>query len=241
MIKTHFAGFLALGMAVSSLIAPRATAQPKTAPQDVHVINAATDPVPVKIDPTTNTVKIDGIANSVKSVQSGTWNVGISGTPSVVLSGASTVNLSPGTAVQIGNPASSPALIRNVDRPTTQPFRDILTSLFMPGFAATTVFTGTYTVPVGKRLVIEFVTANITLPSGQAAQFARLDTSGLFNQYLALTPAGNDSTGRPVFIATHRVFAIYEQNTVLEAFGVRSTGSDTGNLTMTISGYLVDI
>ena len=93
MIKTHFAGFLALGMAVSFLAAPRAIAQQAKTAQDVHVVNATTEPMPVKIDPTTNTIKIDATTNTVKASQYGTWNVRISGTPAVVLSGASTVNL----------------------------------------------------------------------------------------------------------------------------------------------------
>jgi len=63
----HTATFLVLGMALSSLDAPPAAAQTPKAPQDVHVVNAAADPVPVKIDGTTNTVKIDGTTNPSKS------------------------------------------------------------------------------------------------------------------------------------------------------------------------------
>jgi hypothetical protein len=232
--------FLVLGMVLGSLDAPRAAAQQAKTPQDVHVVNAAADPVPVKIDGTTNTVKIDGTTNTVKATQTGAWSVGISGTPSVTLSGSPTVTLAPGAAVQIGNPASSPAIVRNVDRPTAQPFRTTLFSTFNAGFAASTS-AGPFVVPGGKRLVIEFVTVNITLPAQQQAQFARLDTTGSFNQYLSLTPAGNDATGKPVFIGTHRIFVILEPGTSMDAFGVRNSGTDFGVLIMTLSGYLVDI
>jgi hypothetical protein len=95
-------------------------------------------------------------------------------------------------------------------------------------------------VPGGKRLVVEFVTVNITIPIGQAAQFARLDSTG-FNQYLALTPSGSDATNKPVFIGTHRMFAIFEPGIIVEAFGSRNSGTGSGILTMTIAGYLVDI
>jgi len=62
-----------------------------------------------------------------------------------------------------------------------------LSATLNPNFAASTVG-NTFTVPGGKRLVVEFVTVNITIPIGQAAQFARLDTTASsFNQYLALT------------------------------------------------------
>jgi hypothetical protein len=215
--------FLLLGIALSSLHAPRAAAQQAKTPQDVHVANMATDPVPVKIDGTTNTVKIDGTTNTVK------------------IAGSPTVTLAPGAAVQIGNPANSPALFRDVDRYTSQPFRAVLTSTFPSGNAAAITPLVTSTVPGGKRLVIEFVTVNITLPLQQTAQFARLDSNGSFDQYLALIPAGNDGANKPVFIGTHRMFAIFDPGTVLTAFGGRNSGTDTGTVTMTVAGYLVDI
>src|SRR5437870_13764235 len=61
------AAYLFLGIASMSPLAPRAAAQ-KTppAPQDVRVVNTAAEPVPVKIDATTNTVKLDGTTNTVK-------------------------------------------------------------------------------------------------------------------------------------------------------------------------------
>src|SRR6185369_1366366 len=91
MIKTRIdsvrlANVLVLGMALSALVAPRAAAQKAPpAPQDVHVVNASADPVPVKIDPASNTVRIDGTANGVKAAQAGAWSVGITGTPVVTL------------------------------------------------------------------------------------------------------------------------------------------------------------
>src|SRR5436190_19726483 len=80
----HISTVLVLGMALSSLVAPRAAAQ-KTppGPSDVHVVNTATDPVPVKIDPATNTVKIDGAANTVK-IDGATNTVKIDGVTNTV-------------------------------------------------------------------------------------------------------------------------------------------------------------
>ena len=180
------------------------------------------------------------MTNTVKAAQSGPWTVGVSGTPTVALSASSTVSLASGAAVQIGNTATSPALVRDVDRPTAQPVRAILSSTFQPNFGTTTTFNSTFTVPFGKRLVIEFVTVNISLPNSQQAQFARLDTTG-FNQYITLTAMGNDSGGRASFVATHRIFVILEPGTVVEAFAVRNSGTESGTVTMSISGYLVDI
>jgi hypothetical protein len=236
----HLATFLLLGAAVSSLAAPPAAAQKVQPPQDVHVINAAADPVPVKIDPTTNTVKIDGATNTVKASQTGAWSVGITGTPTVVLSGAPTVSLASGATVQLGNTAASPAIVRNVDRASAQPFRMTLNATFSAGFAATSP-TNSLVVPAGKHLVIEFVTVLITLPNGQASQFARLDASGPFNEYLLVTAVGNDGAGKANFVGTHRVFVILEPGMSVNAFAIRNGGTDSGTVAMTVSGYLEDI
>jgi hypothetical protein len=236
-------------MGIAMIATPQAIAQKTQGTQDVHVINLATDPVPVKIDPAvntvkidgaTNTVKIDGTANTVKAGQSGPWTVGISGTPSVSLTGSPTVNFAAGASVQIGNPSSSPALVRDVDRPGAQPFKAILTSSFNDGFANTNP-ANTVTVPIGKRLVIEFVTVYITLPSGQSALLCRLDTTGGFNEYFTLTAAGNDVAAKATFVGTHRAFVILEPGAQIEAFANRNSGTGSGTLTATISGYLVDI
>jgi hypothetical protein len=185
----------------------------------------------VKLDATTNTIKIDGTTNTVKAAQSGSWIVGITGTPSVTLSGSSTV--------QIGNSASSPALVRDVDHPHSQPFRTQVSSFFTSGSADTTV-NNSATVPAGKRLIVEFVTVKITLPNGQAALFAKLDTS-VFDQYITLTAAGNDSVGNTLVVATHKVFVIFDPGTIVQTSAFRNSLTGGGNILMTVSGYLEDI
>lgn len=49
----------------------------------------------VKVDPANNTVKIDGTTNTVKAAQSGTWNVGITGTPTVSIGNTASVQIDP--------------------------------------------------------------------------------------------------------------------------------------------------
>src|SRR5437870_10935371 len=107
------AAYLFLGIASMSPLAPRAAAQ-KTppAPQDVRVVNTAAEPVPVKIDATTNTVKLDGTTNTVKldgttntvKLDGTTNTVKIDGTTNTVKAaqnGAWSVNLATGSTVQI--------------------------------------------------------------------------------------------------------------------------------------------
>ena len=227
------AAYLFLGIASMSPLAPRAAAQ-KTppAPQDVRVVNTAAEPVPVKIDATTNTVKLDGTTNTVKI--DGTTN-----TVKAAQNGAWSVNLATGSTVQIGNPASSPALVRDVDRPHAQPFRTQVSSFFTSGSADTTV-NSSATVPAGKRLIVEFVTVKITMPHGQSALFAKLDTSA-FDQFLTLTAAGNDSVGNTLVIATHKVFVILDPGTIVQTSAFRNSLTGGGNTLMTVSGYLEDI
>src|SRR5437867_3311324 len=75
-------------------------------------------------------------------------------------------------------------------------------------------------VPDGKRLIVEFVTVKITMPHGQSALFAKLDTSA-FDQFLTLTAAGNDSVGNTLVIATHKVFVILAPGTIVQTSAFR--------------------
>ncbi len=68
---------------------------------DVHIVN--TPNVSIANSPT---VKIDGITNTVKAAQSGTWNVGVTGTPAVVQSGTWTVGVSGTPNVSVVNTPS---------------------------------------------------------------------------------------------------------------------------------------
>jgi hypothetical protein len=114
-----------------------------------------------------------------------------------------------------------------------------VSSFFTSGSADTTV-NNSATVPAGKRLIVEFVTVKITLPNGQAALFAKLDTS-VFDQYITLTAAGNDSVGNTLVVATHKVFVIFDPGTIVQTSAFRNSLTGGGNILMTVSGYLEDI
>ena len=98
-------------------------------------------------------------------------------------------------------------------------------------------------VPAGKRLIIEFVTVKITLPNGQAATFASLNTAypTSVNRTITLTSAGNDNVGNATFVATHKVFVILDPGQFLQASAFRNSLTGGGNIAMTVSGYLADI
>jgi hypothetical protein len=123
-------------------------------PKDVNVVN--TPSVVVANTPNvsvTNTPNVN-VAN--------TPNVNIANTPSVNVVGAIALDSSNST-VRVGNPASDPVLIRDVDRGVRQLIQRNCTVSVPAGF--TSGERTVYEVPAGKRLVIEFAGINQFLNS----------------------------------------------------------------------------
>lgn len=106
--------------------------------QNVRVVNTTSQPVPTTVQGTvtgdvnvTNTpaVTLSPSGNSVQAQQSGTWNVGITGSPtvnlapgtSVAVAGTANVSLIPGSVVQVSNTTANPIPVLNVggSSPTT--------------------------------------------------------------------------------------------------------------------------
>src|SRR5688572_28585510 len=85
--------------------------------------------------------------------QSGTWSVGITGTSSV----------------NVVNPSHSPVLGRDVDHPVRQPFQRSVVIDFATGQGTATA---QFTVPANKRLVVEYVSAQIILTDGVMVRFS---------------------------------------------------------------------
>jgi hypothetical protein len=117
-------------------------------PGQVTVINAAGQPVPV--------------SGSVAAAQSGSWFVGINGTPSVT----------------IANTTSAPIPTQSVDEYGRQPFQQQLSMNIADGSNEAEQFV---TIPSGKRLVVEHVSAILYMPTGQVPD-VRLGgtTQGMF-------------------------------------------------------------
>lgn len=132
---------------------------------------------------------------------------------------------------------NSPLTIRNADNPAFQPvqFREIQ----IGGADTTTIFT----VPAGKRLVIETVSGNGNIFSGQ--------------KFLALSINTTNSVGgsqmphyfTPVFTGTQGSFDFYSFNQSVRIYAdpqtnivlSRNTTSGNVNIGITVSGYYVDV
>lgn len=152
--------------------------------------------------------------------------------------------------VLVVNSSSQAVPLRDVDRPTAQPFNHKAPLKWHPGFAFANADSSgileTFTVPDGKRLVIEFVSLQIVMPPGDNVLFARLGTrSTVPTVTLTVTHAGTDFQNNEAFTATHRVFTILEPGTVVEptAFckGTCTTSTASQGGFIFISGYLVDV
>lgn len=177
--------------------------------KDVKVINTAAEPVPVNV-----------INSQVKVQQSGTWNVGINGTPTV----------------QIGNAA--PITVRDADRPTAQPYQVDGVLTLPEGFGGENLF---FMIPAGKILVIENVSAISHVGSDQ--------TMDSFSVMTKLLPENNYRTNylsdQKREYATQTIHTVSESVRLYSenSFAVRATRlGSSGSVTVryTVSGHLVD-
>lgn len=173
-------------------------------------------------------------------------------------SGRTTVNAAPTppvTPVLVTNTTSQPVptaaqgttAVSDVDGPGRQPFTYYATLTFSPGFAAAGALDPQpFTVPAGKRLVIEFASAYAQIPGGQNVIFARIDTSQATAEKIYLTMEHSATflqAGNPVegFVSTHPVFTVLEPNTFVSPLAARDSGTGTGFLQIHIAGHYVDI
>jgi hypothetical protein len=168
-------------------------------------------------------------------------NAGADQSSPVPVSGSVSITGTP--TVSLANDATSPWLVRDVDRPAAQPFNYYATLTWVSGYLfANADKSQTFTVPTGKRLVIEFVSLQSSVPSGDKVMFARLDSS-VSSLVLSLTDAGVGGDNTQVFTATHRVFSILDPGTTVTPTaycGNATDGCAGGTVLISVSGYLVN-
>src|SRR5215472_1297712 len=145
-------------------------------------VRAAGGPT-VTIDPTQLPLPVQGslgVSGTVAATQSGAWNVGITGTPTV----------------HVGNAATSPVLVRDVDNPARKPFA-VNTSCVMA--AASNNCNAQFSVPAGSELVIENVSVSAAVKTGErtVAQMQVSTNGAIHHLEIPLTFQGSFSTFSP--------------------------------------------
>ena len=203
-----------------------------------------------------------GVTGSVNATQSGPWSVGINGTPSVnvlsmppvslagtpgiAIAGTPTVNLGPGNTVgisgpvQVSNDAVNPALVRDVDNPGRSPIQARLCVQSGTVLASCFGVPDAFSVPTGKRFVIEFVSGTCQFsPPGsglRAVAFFTVVDGTTAEHSLITSEAFSDATHTVNdFGQQTRIYADPETAVTLihPAFSEHRCG-------MTLSGYLVN-
>jgi hypothetical protein len=195
----------------------------------VTVVNTPSQPVPTAAQGTTavtGNVGITGtpnvnIANSptVQAQQSGPWTVGISGTPNV----------------QVVSSLSNPVFVRDVND-AAQPFRAEL----FARFPASSV---TFTVPTGKRLVVEDLSAEISVSTGTRAELLGdiFVSSGLETRFFIPTTLGI-STSRGDDLLTNQVVKFSaDPGATVTFFTPFTDGGVVQSIDVSIYGYLVNV
>ena len=140
--------------------------------------------------------------------------------------------------VSVGNPASNPALTRDVDDAARQPFHVFLSCLIVTPNSSCSDFADA--VPAGKVLVVETITASVRVPSGTVPRLNVFRAEGLvyFHAYLDLAHQGT-ATGNAYYRSVANV-RLYFQGDTAPGLELESLGSLSGALEATVSGYFVD-
>jgi hypothetical protein len=162
---------------------------------------------------------------------------------------AQTAAVGPTKPVLIVNPPSEPVPVEGslgvvaLDDPAFQPFQHAALAVIQPGFAGGSA---TFTVPDGKRLVIEYVSFNIPLANGQAVLGVSVDVVNsnanqipIRHEIPVLYTVADSSFLRSIGASATRLYADPGSTVTIRAARSGSTGQDIAPVN--VSGYLVDL
>jgi hypothetical protein len=181
------------------------------------VVTVASTPRPVSLAGTGN-------IKAVAATQSGTWNVGLTGTPTVSFS----------------NTSKTPLFVRDVDNPTRAAFQLTCSS--------TTADSGSFscnlgTVGTGTRIVIETVSGFLKVPAGISPGDPHLITTvngSTANHYLRGSSMGKIA-GFDSWLFTEDVRLYADASTTITVSANTDATGNTGTGTFTLSGYTVAV
>lgn len=137
-------------------------------------------------------------------------------------------------ALKIGNSKSDPIPVRDVDVASRVHVQGYANAAFSDGQGNADVVM--YSVPVGKRLVIEGMTMRASIPTGQAVWGMAI--SGPY--YVEVKPQGTNILGQETFVGTLQAPLQFAGPTIVEVFVQRNVTSGEGSAFVTYTGYLVN-
>src|SRR5262249_6242230 len=186
-------------------------------------------------------------APSVNASITNTPNVSVSNTPTVRLAHGTTVAIT-GTPTVTLNPTSTVPVF-DVSNPALQPVYgtatvDVPSGVGNLSLATLTLVPGSIqAVPAGKRLVIEFVSLDVTVPSGQKVLISlEYGTGGqVASQRISTTPVLDMPGVVDVFTASQPVRLYADPGTSVSFSLKRSDSSGIGRVNVRVSGHYVDI
>jgi hypothetical protein len=167
-------------------------------------------------------------------------------TGTVGLASGTTVGLASGASVRVNNTVTDPVRVRNVND-AIQPFQAQGACTSVAGASeCSTIF---FTVPAGKRAVIEYFSGSVTGLFSTGTVVGSFLTTVLghqgFNNFVPpisalVFPDGPGGFGSAFWGQQVRLYA--DPGSIIQAGALVSNGASvTFNLLCTISGYLVDV
>jgi hypothetical protein len=172
-------------------------------------------------------------------------NVGITGTAAVQVTNTPSVTVAGTPTVTVVNNATNPVPIRNVDNPVQQAVT-FIAEVAVPDGSFGEVNSSAFTVPAGKRLVLEYVSGYAFLQPGQkplVEMTTALNFSGYFHSLTAV-PQGDFPAvfARPEAFTINQVLRLYSDGAFpLGIQLTRNASTGLALLQLTFSGYLVDL
>jgi hypothetical protein len=211
---------------------------PTNQTQNVLVVNTEQQPVPVS-----GTATVTG---TVQAEQSGTWNVGINGTPTVGLANGSSVGVSGTVGIDsqsntVKIDGTSPIPVRDVDNPARNVFV-YSNSSSMPDGIHNAAYS--FSVPDNKRLVIEQLSGSVDV-SPTADQKVVVGVNGqVGGTYMEYFILGQDAGTAGIFeqyLASSQMRTYAEPGNPVTVFATRNNATGGAIVNVFLSGYLVDI
>jgi hypothetical protein len=191
--------------------------------------------------------------NPVPTLAQGTTtiagNVSVTNTPTVNLaSGATvginnmpTVDLASGASVGVNNTKDNPLFVRSVDDAVRQVFQKQFNFIVADGsFGQNAVMP----VPVGKRVVIEHVSAAGIDHGNHRLRYEVLTTQRVGavqvqSQHFLVAESQGD--GLAIWMASQPIHVYGDGGTTIVVDATRELSTGTADVSMTVSGYFVDV